>query len=51
MPINVPSKLPAIEPIIETVAVTIILSIIFHGISANPWARADGERLKQSGGA
>lgn len=33
-------------PIALTVVCTIILSIIFHGITANPWARAFGERRR-----
>jgi NhaP-type Na+/H+ or K+/H+ antiporter len=35
-----------------TVVCTVILSIIFHGLSANPWARGFGERLRrvQGGG-
>jgi NhaP-type Na+/H+ or K+/H+ antiporter len=33
-------------PIALTVACTVILSIIAHGITANPWARAFGERRR-----
>lgn len=41
-------KLPAHHEIIMTVACTIILSIIVHGITANPWATAYGERRRQA---
>jgi len=41
------TDLPDNDPIIMTVACTIILSILLHGISANPWARAFGNRVKQ----
>jgi NhaP-type Na+/H+ or K+/H+ antiporter len=33
-------------PLAMTVACTIILSIVAHGITANPWARAYGERRR-----
>jgi NhaP-type Na+/H+ or K+/H+ antiporter len=40
------SGLPDSGPIAMTVVCTIVLSIIFHGITANPWARAYGERRR-----
>jgi NhaP-type Na+/H+ or K+/H+ antiporter len=40
------SGLPASGPLVMTVACTIMLSIIGHGLSADPWARAYGERRK-----
>ena len=42
--IVVNSELPNIGPLIMTVVCTIMLSIIAHGITANPWARAYGNR-------
>jgi len=44
--IVVSSDLPNTGPIAMTVVCTIVLSIIFHGITANPWARAYGERRR-----
>ncbi len=41
-------KIPADHEIIVTVAFTIILSIIVHGVTANPWATAYGERRRQA---
>jgi NhaP-type Na+/H+ or K+/H+ antiporter len=32
-----------------TVVCTIVLSIVGHGVTANPWARAYGQRKRQSG--
>jgi NhaP-type Na+/H+ or K+/H+ antiporter len=46
--IVVNSDLPDTGPLAMTVACTIILSIIAHGITANPWARAYGERRAQN---
>jgi NhaP-type Na+/H+ or K+/H+ antiporter len=40
------SGLPDSGPLAMTVVCTIILSIIAHGITANPWARAYGQRKK-----
>jgi NhaP-type Na+/H+ or K+/H+ antiporter len=40
------ANLPNSGPIAVTVVCTIILSIFAHGISANPWARAYGERQR-----
>jgi len=40
------SELPDSEPLTMTVVCTIILSIVAHGITANPWARAYGERRR-----
>jgi NhaP-type Na+/H+ or K+/H+ antiporter len=40
------SGLPDSGPLAMTVVCTIILSIIAHGITANPWARAYGERRR-----
>ena len=44
--IVVNSGLPDSGPLAMTVVCTIILSIIGHGITANPWARAYGERRR-----
>jgi NhaP-type Na+/H+ or K+/H+ antiporter len=44
--IVVNSDLPNTGPIAMTVVCTILLSIIFHGITANPWAKAYGERRR-----
>jgi NhaP-type Na+/H+ or K+/H+ antiporter len=44
--IVVNSGLPNTGPLAITVVCTIILSIVFHGITANPWARAYGERRR-----
>ena len=41
--------LPNAGPIAMTVVCTIILSILFHGITANPWAKAFGDRMRSSG--
>jgi NhaP-type Na+/H+ or K+/H+ antiporter len=43
------SGLPDSGPLAMTVTCTIILSIIAHGITANPWARAYGERRRLAG--
>jgi NhaP-type Na+/H+ or K+/H+ antiporter len=42
------ANLPNSGPIAVTVVCTIMLSILAHGITANPWARAYGERQRQS---
>jgi NhaP-type Na+/H+ or K+/H+ antiporter len=42
--IVVNAKVPNSGPIAMTVVCTIILSILGHGITANPWAKAFGER-------
>jgi NhaP-type Na+/H+ or K+/H+ antiporter len=44
--IVVNSGLPDSGPLAMTVACTIILSILAHGVTANPWARAYGERRR-----
>ena len=44
--IVVNSNLQDTGPLAMTVVCTIILSIIGHGITANPWARAYGERRR-----
>ena len=44
--IVVNSGLPDSGPLAMTVVCTIILSIIAHGITANPWAKAYGERRR-----
>jgi NhaP-type Na+/H+ or K+/H+ antiporter len=44
--IVVNANLPNSGPIVMTVVCTIVLSIIAHGVSANPWARAFGERSR-----
>lgn len=51
--IVVNSELANSGPLAMTVVCTIILSIIGHGITANPWAKAYGERrqLAQQGSA
>lgn len=41
-------KVPADHEIIVTVAFTIILSIFVHGVTANPWSTAYGERRRQA---
>jgi len=46
--IVVNSELENTGPLAMTVVCTIILSIIGHGITANPWAKAYGERRRQS---
>ncbi len=38
--------LPHGDTIAVTVVVTVMLSILVHGVTANPWARALGNRLK-----
>ena len=40
------AELPHGDTIIVTVAVTVTLSILVHGVTANPWAKALGDRLK-----
>ena len=40
------ANLPNSGPIAVTVVCTIMLSILAHGITANPWARAYGERRR-----
>ena len=47
--IVVNADLPNAGPIAMTVVCTIILSILLHGVSANPWARAYGARMKAAG--
>ena len=46
------ANLPNSGPIAVTVVCTIMLSILAHGVTANPWARAYGERqrLTKKGG-
>ena len=44
--IVVNSGLPDSGPLAMTVVCTILLSIIGHGVTANPWARAYGERRR-----
>jgi NhaP-type Na+/H+ or K+/H+ antiporter len=46
--IVVNSELANTGPLAMTVVCTIALSIIFHGITANPWAKAYGERRRQA---
>jgi len=46
--IVVNSGLPDSGPLAMTVVCTILLSIIAHGITANPWARAYGERRRNA---
>jgi NhaP-type Na+/H+ or K+/H+ antiporter len=46
--IVVNSELANTGPLAMTVTCTIVLSIILHGITANPWARAYGERRRQT---
>ena len=48
--IVVSSELQNTGPLAMTVVCTILLSIIFHGITANPWARAYGERRRDAAG-
>ena len=42
------SGLPDSQPLAMTVACTILLSIFFHGITANPWARAYDRRRQRA---
>ena len=44
------ANLPNSGPIAVTVVCTIMLSILAHGITANPWARAYGERRRSANG-
>ena len=46
--IVVNADLPNAGPIAMTVVCTIILSIVFHGMTANPWAGAFGERMRKA---
>jgi NhaP-type Na+/H+ or K+/H+ antiporter len=46
--IVVNSGLPDSGPLAMTVVCTIVLSIIGHGITANPWAKAYGERRRKT---
>jgi NhaP-type Na+/H+ or K+/H+ antiporter len=46
--IVVSSELPNTGPLAMTVVCTILLSITFHGITANPWARAYGQRRRHA---
>ena len=49
--IVVNAHLPNSGPIAITVVCTIILSIMAHGITANPWAKAFGERRRLAEGS
>jgi NhaP-type Na+/H+ or K+/H+ antiporter len=40
------ANLPNSGMLAHVVALTVILSILFHGVSANPWAKAFGQRWK-----
>lgn len=42
------ANLPNSHALAVVVSCTVILSVIAHGISANPWARAYGERSRQA---
>jgi len=42
------ANLPNSGPIIMTVVCTISLSILFHGVTANPWAKAYGQRQRKA---
>ena len=44
------ANLPNGGALAMTVVCTVILSIILHGVSANPWARAYGERSRRGQG-
>jgi len=48
--IVVNANLPNGGVLAMTVVCTVVLSIILHGISANPWARAYGDRSRMSQG-
>ncbi len=48
--IVVNANLPNSGPIAMTVVCTICLSILAHGVTANPWAKAYGERRRRTGG-
>jgi NhaP-type Na+/H+ or K+/H+ antiporter len=45
------AHLPNSGPIAMTVVCTIMLSILTHGITANPWAKAFGERRRLADGS
>ena len=49
--IVVNANVPNSGPIAMTVVCTIILSILGHGITANPWAKAFGERRRLAEGS
>ena len=49
--IVVNAHLPNSGPIAMTVVCTIMLSILSHGITANPWAKAFGERRRLADGS
>ena len=44
--IVVNANLPNSHAMAVVVVFTVILSILAHGITANPWARAYGERMR-----
>ena len=44
------ANLPHSGTIAMTVVCTICLSVLAHGVTANPWAKAYGERLRRTGG-
>jgi NhaP-type Na+/H+ or K+/H+ antiporter len=48
--IVVNANLPNGGVLAMTVVCTVLLSIIFHGLSANPWARSFGERSRKAEG-
>ena len=49
--IVVNAHLPNSGPLAMTVVCTIILSVLGHGITANPWAKAFGERRRLAEGS
>jgi len=44
------TTLPNSQVLAQVVAWTVILSILAHGVTANPWARAFGERWRRASG-
>jgi NhaP-type Na+/H+ or K+/H+ antiporter len=40
------ANLPNSHTMAVVVVFTVVLSILAHGITANPWARAYGERMR-----
>jgi NhaP-type Na+/H+ or K+/H+ antiporter len=41
------ANLPNDGVLAMTMVCTVILSIVFHGLSANPWAKGFGERSRE----
>jgi NhaP-type Na+/H+ or K+/H+ antiporter len=45
------ANLPNSFVLAQVVVWTVILSILFHGVTANPWAKAYGQRWQMAGGS